>query len=98
MALTKKHMVKAVFLYAKSVEGFEQYAGPLPAGLQFSSHREGVLKILGPAQYSGNAGGTGLMAIDFSFDRFENDHHYFRVEYFAGDNAIRMVTLGKADD
>jgi hypothetical protein len=97
-ALTKKHSVKAVFLYAQSVEDFDQYADVLPAGLTFSSTRNDVLATIGPAVYSADAGGAGIMAIEHSFDRYENGSHYLRFEYFANNAAIRLVTVGSVAD
>jgi hypothetical protein len=97
-ALTKKHAVKAVFLYASSIEGFEQYAGGLPVGLTFSSTRDDVKSKIGEAVFSGEAGGIGLMAIEHSFDRFEHGSHYLRFEYMPGNGSIRLVTIGSVDD
>jgi hypothetical protein len=97
-ALTKNHTVKAVFLYAKDVENFAQYVGPLPAGLAFSSSRDDVKAALGEAVFSGDAGGTGFMAIEHSFDRFEHDSHYLRFEYMPGNGSIRLVTIGSVGD
>jgi hypothetical protein len=97
-ALTKKHTVKAVFLYAKDVENFAQYVGPLPAVLTFSSTRNDVKAVLGEAVFSGEAGGIGLMAIEHSFDRYEHGSRYLRFEYMPGNGSIRLVTIGSVDD
>jgi hypothetical protein len=98
LALTKKHTVQAVFLYAQSIEGFEHYAGLLPTGLTFSSKRDDVKAALGEAVFSGEAGGIGLMAIEHSFDRYEHGSHYLRFEYMPGNGSIRLVTIGSVDD
>jgi hypothetical protein len=89
-------VVRAVFLYAQGVEGFEQYAAdPLPAGLSFASRRADVRRSsLGQLVQSGDAGGVGFMAIEFAFDRFEADGQYLRFEYHPGDGSIRLVTIG----
>jgi hypothetical protein len=97
-ALTKKHTVKAVFLYAQSIEGFERYAGALPAGLTFSSNRDEVKAALCEAVFSGDAGGIGLMAIEHSFDRYEDSGYYLRFEYMPGNGSIRLVTIGSVDN
>ena len=45
-------------------------------------------------QFSGEAGGEGIMAIEFSFDRYESESTYVRFEYLDNDAALRMITLG----
>jgi hypothetical protein len=93
-ALTAEHVIKTVFLYAQGVEGFSQYAGALPADLTFSSSRKDVRIALGEAVLSGETGGSGFMAIDFGFDRYEQDKFYVRFEYAHDDSALRLVTIG----
>jgi hypothetical protein len=97
-ALTKDHSVQAVFLYADGVEGFAHYADPLPAGLSFNSSRADVRAALGGAAMSADAGGEGIMAIDYAFDRFEDDIFYLRFVYSSDEVAIRHVTFGLCKD
>jgi hypothetical protein len=94
-ALTKKNAVQAIFLYAGGIEDFAAYQGTLPAGLTFTSPRADVRAAMGsePA-FSGEAGGTGIFAIAHSFDRFEDGAFYVRFEYAAGDDGVRLVTMG----
>jgi hypothetical protein len=95
-ALHPDHSVRAVFLYAAGVEDFAQYAAdPLPAGLSFSSTRADVRAVLGAPAMSADAGGVGLMAIDFAFDRFEDGARYLRFEYWPDDAGARLVTVGE---
>jgi hypothetical protein len=93
-ALTPDQLVQSVFLYADGIEDFAQYTQPLPAELSFNSSRSEVRLALGEPVFSAEVGGVGLMAIEHSFDRFEDDVHYIRFEYMPGDLAIRIVTLG----
>jgi hypothetical protein len=93
-SLNADHRVRAVFLYGEGVEGFAPYVDALPAGLSLSNSRADVCNVLGEAVMSANPGGVGLMAIDFSFDRYESGDHYLRFEYVPGDAAIRLVTIG----
>jgi hypothetical protein len=92
--LDQDQKIDAIFLYAQGVEDFAAYDGALPAGRSFSNTREDVRAALGEPSFSGEAGGAGIMAIDYSFDRFENDHHYIRFEYTAEASGIRLVTIG----
>jgi hypothetical protein len=96
-ALTAEHSIKAIFFYAQGVEDFAQFGETLPAGLSFSNNRAEVRAALGDAAFSGEAGGVGIMAIDFAFDRFEHGSHYLRFEYAPGDSAVRLVTIGNID-
>jgi hypothetical protein len=93
-------VVRTVFLYSHGVENFAQYAAdPLPAGLSFASSRADVRRSLGQPVQSGDASsGVGLIAIEFSFDRFESDELYLRFEYHPGDGAVRLVTIGLCGD
>jgi hypothetical protein len=97
-ALHPDHSVRAVFLYAQGVEDFAQYGAPLPGDLSFATSRTHVRAALGDPVFSGEAGGVGLMAIDHSFDRYEDGAYYLRFEYMSGDAPIRLVTIGACDD
>ena len=94
MALTKRiFLVTAIFLFAEGVEGARQYQGDTPGGLSFASTRADVRAVLGAPSMAMDAGGEGIMAIAHSFDRYEDEAHYFRVEYFEG-GGVRLMTLG----
>jgi hypothetical protein len=93
-ALTKKKAVEAIFLYDEGVEGFSRYPESLPGGMGFDATRAQVRAAFGEPGFAGEAGGTGLMAIEFGFDRFEQGAHYIRFEYWADDKGIRLITLG----
>lgn len=94
LALKADHSVKAVHLYAQGIEGFAAYADSLPGGLILSNSRADVRAALGEPAMSMDAGGVGLMAIEFAFDRYETVEHYLRFEYLKGEAAIRIVTIG----
>jgi hypothetical protein len=96
-ALTRDHHVRAIFLYAQGVEGFAEYAGALPGVCTFSSTRADVRAALGVPAMAADAGGSGVFAIEHSFDRFEANGFYARFEYMAGDAGVRLVTLGKVE-
>lgn len=96
-ALTRDHHIRAIFLYAQGVEGFAQYAGALPAARSFSSTRADVRAALGMPAMAVEAGGSGVFAIEHSFDRFEANGFYARFEYIAGHAGVRLVTLGKIE-
>lgn len=98
LALNPYHTVRAVHLYAKGVEEFDAYADDLPAGLTLASSRAYARAALGEPTMSMEAGGVGLMAIEFAFDRFETGDHYLRVEYRPGEAGIRLVTIGSCSD
>jgi hypothetical protein len=95
-ALNKKLKIESIFLYADGVEDFKQYVEELPGGISFDMSRSQVRKALGEPSFSAEVGGIGLMAIDFSFDRYESDTHYIRFEYTENNAHIRLVTIGKA--
>jgi hypothetical protein len=94
LALEKDDRVKAVFLYAEGVEDFSKYKSPLPGGLAFDTPRAAIRSKPGEPVYAGEGGGTGIMAIKHSFDRYESSEFYIRFEYADGDGGIRLVTLG----
>jgi hypothetical protein len=95
-ALEKDGSVRTVFLYSQGFEDFSQYAGTLPADLTFASSREKARASMGVPVMSGEPGGIGLMAIEYAFDRFENDDRYVHFQYTAGNKAILLVTIGAA--
>jgi hypothetical protein len=96
LCLTKKHRIEAIHLYGGKLEDFDRYQGSLHPNINFDTSRIQVHQILGTPAMSMEPGGIGLMAIDFAFDRYENDQYYIRFQYEAGNDAIRLITLGLA--
>jgi hypothetical protein len=97
LALEKDDRIKAVFLYAEGIEDFGQYKLPLPGGFAFDTPRAVIRSKLGEPAFGGEAGGTGIMAIEHSFDRYQSAEFYIRFEYADGGVGIRLVTLGLND-
>ncbi|MGL5863577.1 MAG: hypothetical protein ACRCY9_20245 [Phycicoccus sp.] len=97
-ALYDDHTVRAVFLYARGVEGFGQFDEALPAGLSFEATREHVRATLDSPAMGGDASGIGVMAIKFPFDRFESGDRYLRFEFRSATGPIRLVTIGSTLD
>ncbi len=93
-ALSADHMVRALFLYNAGIEDFAAFAGALPGDIALSARRSDVRAALGEPAMTADAGGSGIFAIAFAFDRYEDGPHYLRFEYLEGDVGIRMVTLG----
>jgi hypothetical protein len=56
-----------------------------------------IIEIMVESLYL-NAGGTGSMAIEFAFDRFEHEGRYLRFEYAGDSGGTRLVTLGSCDE
>jgi hypothetical protein len=97
-ALTRDQKVRTVFLYSEGYEGFSAYTGVLPAGLSLASSRADVRAAMGEPVMSGEKGGVGIMAIDFSFDRFEDGENYMNFSYVPGDMAVHLLVIGRCDD
>jgi hypothetical protein len=97
-ALTRDRKVKTVFLYSQGFEGFSAYGGALPCGLSFASSRADVLAAVGDPVMSGEKGGIGLMAIEFSFDRFEDGKNYMKFQYLPGDKGVHLCVIGSCDE
>jgi hypothetical protein len=97
LALCPKQHIQSIFLYAEGVEDFAQYVGHVPQGLSFGSARMDVCAVMGEPAMSADAGGTGIFAIDYSFDRFERDGCYIRFEYTSDATSVRLITLGKVE-
>jgi hypothetical protein len=91
---TAADAIKAVFFKAAGVEDFSAYTDALPNHIDFANDRPAVRALLGEPARSGDAGGEGIFAISFAWDRYEDAAHYLRCEYHAGDTAIRMMTIG----
>lgn len=94
LALNADQTVKVVHLYSEGIEGFAAYADPLPTGLSLSSSRAEVCAALGEPVRRGEKGGVGIMAIEYSWDRFEANGKYPHFEYLPGDGAVRLATIG----
>jgi hypothetical protein len=94
---TRDGMVKAIFFKAAGVENFAPYQDTLPNALTFADSRTVVRQALGDPARSGDAGGTGIMAIPYAWDRYQDGTHYLRCEYEEGEASIRIVTIGLAD-
>jgi hypothetical protein len=86
--------ISVIGLHSKGFEKGAGYAGDLPAGLSWITSREAARSLLGAPESSADAGGVGIMALEFSWDRWALDTGGFiRVEYIAGDSGIRAIQL-----
>jgi hypothetical protein len=95
LSLSKTLEVKSVFLFAEGVDGFRQYKHSLPNELSFLSSRAVICQQLGAPSRSGEAGGIGIMAVSFAWDRYDLDRDYLHIEYTKGENRIRILTIGR---
>jgi hypothetical protein len=89
------HRLTAWNYYTKGIEpGAKEYVGELPGTLTWATSRAQARKIFGPPESSGEVGGVGLMAIEFSWDRWHLDTGAFiRCEYAPNDASIRQIQL-----
>lgn len=94
LVLSKKHTIEAIHLFNGAAEGFCRYSGLFPLDIDFDMTRAHVRLKLGKPAMSAEAGGIGIMAIEHSFDRYEDDRFYIRIQYEAGDSAVALITLG----
>jgi hypothetical protein len=90
----KDKTITAIFLFSDGVETYQAFEDTLPGEMTFTSSRTDVRVAFGQPQFSGEVSGEGIMAIEFSFDRYESESTYIRFEYLADDAALRMITLG----
>jgi hypothetical protein len=44
---------------------------------------------------SSEAGGIGIMAVPFAWDRYESDRGYLHIQYEEGENQIRLLIIGR---
>jgi hypothetical protein len=84
--------ITAIGLHSKGFEKGAGYTGDLPADLVWATSRIAARTSFGPPESSGDAGGVGIMAVEFSWDRWALDTGGFmRIEYTAGDSGIRAI-------
>jgi hypothetical protein len=95
LVLTKKQKVDAIHLFNGTLEGFCRYVGPAPLDIGFEISRSQIRNRLGMPSLHGDPGGVGIMAIEHAFDRYENETHYIRFQFEAGESRVRLITLGR---
>ncbi len=87
--------VTALGVFAKGVEkSAKSYANELPGGLVWMTTRTEARTKFGDPESSGDAGGTGIFALEFSWDRWQLDTGGFlRLEYTTDDTGLRAIQL-----
>jgi hypothetical protein len=73
-------VIGTVFLHGEGDEGFGEYAGPMPEGVEFALTREQVIERLGPPDHQGDM-----------WDKWYAPAWSLHVEYYGG--GMNMVTL-----
>jgi hypothetical protein len=83
-------IVGAVQLHSHGHEGFVGYANALPLGLSFSMDREGVRKLLGEPDWSGEEGEVLFLGKKPAWDSFSQGNFRVHVEYNFGQTAANL--------
>ena len=89
-----KDKLSTIFFYGKKEGKVKPFVGNLPCDLTFDMSRSETRLLMGKSIRSGEKGGLGIMAIDRSWDKWENKiGQAIRVEYTEDDTGIFMITL-----
>jgi hypothetical protein len=97
--LFKKDKLDTIFLYSEGHEGFKQYKGTIPAGVNFSDNRATANKKLGLPSQSGGGGKVPEIlksTIDKIpiWDKWRFPRYALHIEYY-DDGEIAMITLSQ---
>jgi hypothetical protein len=89
-----KDKLNTIFLYGRKEGKFKPFTGEIPFGLTFGISQSQTRDIMGEPSRSGEKGGVGIMAIERSWDKWENHiGQAIRVEYTEDEKGIFQVTL-----
>ena len=89
-----KDKLNTIFFYGKKQGKFKPFVGELPCDLTFEMSRPQTRLLMGEPIRSGEKGGLGILAIERSWDKWENEiGQAIRVEYTEDDTGIFMITL-----
>ncbi len=86
--------LEAIQLFPEGKDGFTQYNDDLPAGINFTSSRDGVRAKLGEPTESGGGDDIPIFGRSLNWDLYEYDTHTLHFEFTAGDLGISLITLG----
>lgn len=79
---TDTQVIDTVFMFAEGTDDYEQFAGPLPAGIGFDWDRARIHQTLGAPGMSGP-----------HHDRWQGDDYDIVIEYDEDDGHVTSVTV-----
>ena len=85
--------VSTIFLYSDEFNGFDESLFDVP----FSSNRQEVKERLGPPSKSGDKVSDPILGEYGAWDRFARPRHTIHVEYRAGADRVKKITLIRTD-
>jgi hypothetical protein len=89
-----KNKLNTIFLYGRKVDKFKPFTGEIPFGLTFKMSQSQTHTIMGKPARNGEKGGVGIMAVERSWDKWENNiGQAIRVEYTEDESSIYQITL-----
>jgi hypothetical protein len=89
-----KEKLNTIFLYGRKEGKFKPFTGEIPFGITFKMSQSQTHAIMGKPTRSGEKGGVGIMAVERSWDKWENNiGQAIRVEYTEDEKGIFQITL-----
>jgi hypothetical protein len=86
-------LVKTVYLYSGTKDGFLRFQGPLIAGITFQSYRDDVVRALGSPSRSGSPGAVPVLGPHGGWDRYDREAYAIHFSYSASTRMLEMVTI-----
>lgn len=83
--------IVAIFLMSEGKDGFSEYSGEMPPGLDFESTRADVLKRLGPPAFSQPRKKIGQLETG-ELLRFDHPAHSLHFQFRADGRGIELIT------
>ncbi|WP_438017217.1 DUF6392 family protein [Sorangium sp. So ce315] len=85
--------ISGIHLYSAGRDGYNEFAGCIPKGLQFSMSQEEVRRLMGQPLQSGDAVVDPIMGDMPAWDKFDLGDYFVHVEYALAVDRIGLITL-----
>ncbi len=94
---TPEGRISAIRFHREGYEGFHQFPGVLPDGLEFSKSRQEVQHLLGRPSQTGGGTRSALFGVVAKWDLFDREGYALFVQYVDGAESIAYVSLMRPD-
>ena len=86
-------LVKTVYLFSGTKDGYCRFQGSLIAGITFQSYRDNVVQALGSPSRTGSPGAVPILGPHGGWDRYDRESYSIHFSYSASTRMLEMVTI-----
>ena len=89
--------VSTIFLYSEGTDGYHEFSGTIPEGINFEDSQVAIRRRLGPPSDCGGGDVIPGFGKARRWDRYDRAGYFLHVEYVDGGSSIRLLSMMRPD-